>query len=503
MAALLTLTSAAAAFVAAGALAGRAPAVSVRAAPLLRLRPTASASPLPEEEAKELKNLMAILEEGQKAGAVRAPVAMRPVRRGKRASALAGLRQCNKHSQISAQFAALSPLRNVAEYTSFISAHGRARDSRSAIALFEEMERTGVVADVVCVAAVMAACVRGGQWRRALEYFDGMAQRGLVPNVFVYSSAIAACDKGGEWARAVSLLSEMPGRGVLPNVVCHNCAISALANAGEWQRAVEQLETMRRCGLSPDAISFNSAIAACEKAGRWDQALALLYRMEVAGIAPDAVSFASAIAACGSGGRWERALSLLEEMERRGVDASVYAYNSAIAAAGAAGHPEVALSLFERLESASLPMQADSVTFNAVLDAVAPQHAHARRLWKLGVERGLYAGCEKWDGPTPLLDLHCLSEGAAEAAVRWWLEERVPSRLAAAADAGKEAAVAPTRLELVTGWGKNRARHQSGDLRERVETVLAEMGIPTLPTRNPGVHACVLPRRAPAAVASE
>ena len=79
--------------------------------------------------------------------------------------------------------------------------------------------------------------------------------------------------------------------------------------------------------------------------------------------------------------------------------------------------------------------------------------------------------------------------------MRWWLEERVPSRLrevaAATGGEGEGAAAPPCRLELVTGWGKHRGPRQRGDVRARVEQVLDELGVPTLPTANPGAHACL------------
>ena len=39
----------------------------------------------------------------------------------------------------------------------------------------------------------------------------------------------------------------------------------------------------------------------------------------------------------------------------------------------------------------------------------------------------------------------------------------------------------PERLELITGWGKSRAAHQSGDVRGRIEALLSAMGAPMLP----------------------
>ena len=79
------------------------------------------------------------------------------------------------------------------------------------------------------------------------------------------------------------------------------------------------------------------------------------------------------------------------------------------------------------------------------------------------------------------LDVHDLSEGAAETAVRWWLEEGVRDRVAAAPDE------APERLELITGWGKSREVAQVTDVRARIEAVLRDMGATMLPTDNPGL----------------
>jgi len=127
------------------------------------------------------------------------------------------------------------------------------------------------------------------------------------------------------------------------------------------------------------------------------------------------------------------------------------------------------------------------VAFNAILDALASQPDHARALWKLGCSRGCYRGFERW-GSVPTLDLHKLSVGAAEAAVRWWLEEGVPSRVAG------EPGAAPVRLELITGWGKSRPVTRDADVRGRVEAVLREMGATLLPTANPGLLAVDLAR---------
>ena len=64
--------------------------------------------------------------------------------------------------------------------------------------------------------------------------------------------------------------------------------------------------------------------------------------------------------------------------------------------------------------------------------------------------------------------------------MRWWLEDVVPERLQAAGSA------APRRLTIITGWGRTRAEHQTGNVRGRVVGVLREMNVPTALTDNPG-----------------
>ena len=77
----------------------------------------------------------------------------------------------------------------------------------------------------------------------------------------------------------------------------------------------------------------------------------------------------------------------------------------------------------------------------------------------------------------PKLDLHDHSEGAAETAVRWWLDERVSNM--------KEQK--SQRLLIVTGWGKTREDWGTSDIKKRVENVLKEMSLSTFPSENAGV----------------
>jgi pentatricopeptide repeat protein len=250
-----------------------------------------------------------------------------------------------------------------------------------------------------------------------------------------------------------------------------NQLITAHAKVGNRKRAFGMLQEMRQAGVAPDVYSHNRLITVCEKGGQWQKALSLLDEMRAAGVAPNVISFNAAISACEKGGQWQKALSLMDEMRAAGVTPNVISFSAAIQACATAEQPAAALQTFDLAQCAVEP---DHVTFNAVLDAVATyQPDKARALWRLAVERRLYDGFDKAGGT--LLDLHDHSEGAAETAVRWWLEVR-----ALAVDPP------PEHLTIVTGWGKSRRASQDSDVRGRVECVLADMGVPTLPSDNPG-----------------
>ena len=286
-------------------------------------------------------------------------------------------------------------------------------------------------------------------YRRALALLDEMRESGVMPNVFHYSAAITACEKGGQWRRALALLDEMRASRVTPNDYSFNAAISACEKGGQWRRALDLLDEMRASRVTPDAFSFNATISACEK-----------------------------------GGQWQQALALLDEMRAKGVPPNVITFNAAISACARANQPEHAMRLWDEL-----PLVPNAVSFNAVLDAVACWPRMARELWKLGLERGVYRLNQPYlqcvEGRTIcLLDMHGLSEGAAEAATCWLFEEKL-SRC------GRSAVVTydSTQIDgvqLITGWGRSRKLTSNGDIRARATATLDRLGLSLLPTGNPG-----------------
>jgi len=127
-------------------------------------------------------------------------------------------------------------------------------------------------------------------------------------------------------------------------------------------------------------------------------------------------------------------------------------------------------------------VQPDAAVFNCVLDAeLEPQQK--RRMWQLCLDRHIFPTIRAEDTVGAAeLDLHVLSEGAAEVAVRWWLLEAIPGRVQ---QAGPDAPRPPV-LQIITGHGKTRPGYRNSDLRHRVGCLLQEMEVPTIDGNNPG-----------------
>merc|ERR1711966_189895 len=283
---------------------------------------------------------------------------------------------------------------------------------------------------------------------------------------------ISACEKGGQWEKATSLLKLMHAAGLQPDVITYNATISACEKGRQWEKALSLLEQMRGDGVTPDVISYSATISACEKGGQWEKALSLLGEMRDEGIKPNVITYNAAIAACVKDGQWKKALLLSKQMRKLGNQPDAFTYAAVIQACASAEQPVTALEIFDEARQNA---EVNCITYNAILDAVCTSHpAKGRELYRRGYS--LYGSVESTQHGTPKLDLHNHSEGACETAVRWWLKERVPAMTSE-----------PEQLIIVTGWGKSRTALQDSDLRGRVERLLTELGVPTLPTDNPGM----------------
>lgn len=115
------------------------------------------------------------------------------------------------------------------------------------------------------------------------------------------------------------------------------------------------------------------------------------------------------------------------------------------------------------------------LTHSPPIDAVCSQVDLAEKIFHEGVNRGFYAKVSRLGTQWLELDLHFLSLGGGETALRWWFEKCLVPYLG---DSKELSSV--KSIDIVTGYGKTRARGmRKGDdsMRKRVRAMLSFMNV--------------------------
>ena len=295
-------------------------------------------------------------------------------------------------------------------------------------------------------------------------------------------------------------------------------AIDLYLEAQAFGDVLDTFHAMRSAGVAANTFAYSSYLSACEKLGETELALAALDEMEN----PNNYHYSSAIMNCGKAGQVDKAMEILERAKAlpqqdpmltgsASVGSLRKSFTSAIQACAWGGHWRTAVETFLELEERSgvhKTCEPNIVSFNAVLDAVAPfystwivqqhtpdvgrpdsliapfpandkRHTFANMLWERALKRGVYPKgvLGAWDRYRRVnyIDVHNLSPGAAEMAVRSWLADLAP-QLQEAHTFGSHM----PSLRIITGAGKHRPSHQRGDLRETIEQLLLALRVPTL-----------------------
>ena len=230
---------------------------------------------------------------------------------------------------------------------------------------------------------------------------------------------------------------------------------------------------MKFKGVAVTVVSYGSAIAACEKGHQWRQCLEFLDEMTERRIQKNVIIFGAAMSCMEKSCRADIAFQLMDRMKLEGVRPNVHIYNSAISACARCKLWRKGLELFEQMEAAGV--KRDVVTYNAVLDAVCQQPDLAERIFHDGVARGFYAKVSRLGTQWLELDLHFLSLGGGETALRWWFEKCLVPYLGSSNELSSVKSI-----DIVTGYGKTRARGaRKGDdsMRKRVRAMLSFMNV--------------------------
>ncbi|XP_057870782.1 pentatricopeptide repeat-containing protein At4g02750-like isoform X2 [Cryptomeria japonica] len=241
--------------------------------------------------------------------------------------------------------------RNVVSWNVLVVAYRKHGCPHEALALFHQMQRSGLQPDHFTYASVLPACAKLGALEVGMDIHESVMESGFLSDVVVASALVDMYIKCGSIHKARELFDIMPHR----NVVSWNAIIAGYAQNGALDEAVSLFKEMPL----PDVISWNALITGFAQNGFLDEALRLFNEMPERNV----VSWNAMIAGYTQNGVLDEALKVFKEMPQR----DMVSWNTMIAGFVQNGALDEAIRLFKEMP------RRDVVSWNVMIAGYA-QH---------------------------------------------------------------------------------------------------------------------------------
>lgn len=424
---------------------------------------------------------------------------------------------------------------NVVTYNRLIHSYGRANFLNKSLDVFNQMQREGIEPDRVTYCTLIDIHAKSGYLDVAMDLYQRMQEAGLSPDTFTFSVIINCLGKAGHLDAALKLFYDMVGQGCVPNLVTYNIMIALQAKARNYETALQLYRDMQTDGFNPDKVTYSivmevlghcgyleEAEAVFEemtrknwvpdepvygllvdlwgKSGNVEKAWAWYQAMLTAGLRPNVPTCNSLLSAFLRVHRLSDAYSLVQSMHRLGLNPSLQTYTLLLSCCteaqtsfdqmfccelmGVTGHP--AHAFLRSMPSAGpdgqnvrdhasvfldLMHSEDRESKRGLVDAVVDflhksgLKEEAGSVWEVAAQKNVYPDAVREKSSCYwLINLHVMSDGTAVTALSrtlaWFRREMLSS------------GVCPSRIDIVTGWGRRSRVTGTSLVRQSVQELL-------------------------------
>eukprot|EP01018_Ginkgo_biloba_P019722 Gb_21824 [translate_table: standard] len=264
-----------------------------------------------------------------------------------------------------------------------------------ALALYYQMQQSGIEADTFTFNFVLKACAGLSALEEGKEIHDHIARIGFESDYYVGNSLVAMYCKCGRMELARRVFDKMPKR----DVVSWNEMISGYATNGLCEEALILYNQMQQSRIEPDSFTLNFLLKACAGLSDLEQGKEIHHHVVRAGF--ESVIFVgnSLLAMYAKCGNVEDARHLFNTMSKR----DLVSWNTMICGYAHNGHANEALTLFNQMQLEGI--KPNTVTLASVLPACAHLAALQLAKWmhgyiiRSGFESNVFVG-------TALIDLY-------------------------------------------------------------------------------------------------
>ncbi|XP_059639886.1 pentatricopeptide repeat-containing protein At1g18900-like [Cornus florida] len=221
---------------------------------------------------------------------------------------------------------------NVVTYNRIIHSYGRANYLNAAVNVFNQMQEAGCEPDRVTYCTLIDIHAKAGYLDFAMEMYQRMQRAGLSPDTFTYSVIINCLGKAGHLAAAHKLFCEMVDQGCVPNLVTYNIMIALQAKARNYPHALQLYRDMQNAGFEPDKVTYSIVMEVLGHCGYLEEAEAIFTEMMRKNWVPDEPVYGLLVDLWGKAGNAEKAWGWYRAMLNAGLRPNVPTCNSLLSA---------------------------------------------------------------------------------------------------------------------------------------------------------------------------
>lgn len=430
---------------------------------------------------------------------------------------------------------------NTVTYNRLIHSYGRANYLREAMNVFNQMQEAGCEPDRVTYCTLIDIHAKAGFLDIAMDMYQRMQAAGLSPDTFTYSVIINCLGKAGHLPAAHRLFCEMVGQGCTPNLVTFNIMIALHAKARNYQSALKLYRDMKDAGFQPDKVTYSIVMEVLGHCGYLEEAEAVFTEMQRKNWVPDEPVYGLLVDLWGKAGNVDKAWQWYQAMLHAGLRPNVPTCNSLLSTFLRVHRLSEAYNLLQSMLALGLQSSLQTYTlllscctdarsnfdlgFCGQLMAVSGHPAHmfllkmppagtdgqnvrdhvsnfldymhsedreskrglmdavvdflhksglkeeAGSVWEVAAFKNVYPdalrekSCSYW-----LINLHVMSEGTAVTALSrtlaWFRKQMLVS------------GECPSRIDIVTGWGRRSRVTGTSMVRQAVEELLNMFNFP-------------------------
>lgn len=265
-----------------------------------------------------------------------------------------------------------------------IMIHGLVQGSeyKEALALFREMQVTGVKASKETVVTLLLACshlaaLDLGRW---LHLY--VRKENIEIDLVLGTALVDMYGKCGCFESALQVFDALP----LKDVMSWTAVISNLAMCGQGKKALALFHKMQESGLRPDAVTFVGVLSACSHGGLVEEGYAHFQSMSgIYKIKPTVEHYGCMVDMLGRAGRVEETEKLIESMP---MAADYYVMGSLLSACRVHGKLEVAERVARRIVDL-YPCQGGSYVLLSNIYSSLGRWDDVKKTRELMIERGV------------------------------------------------------------------------------------------------------------------